>query len=121
MDGKPRRPFWRQKRTWAAAYLLAMVVYPLSACPVAYASGRRWIEPESMAFVYTPVEKVMMTIAEAGQSRTFKASGVAGGPVVATPARTARPGWLLRTAASGVDAFGECVGWCYEAGERHAG
>lgn len=51
---KPRGPWWRKKRWWAAAVLWIIAAYPLSFGPVFYARGAGWISQEATAAYYRP-------------------------------------------------------------------
>ena len=54
-DPRPKRPWWRRKRTWAALALWLLLTYPLSMGPASYAVRRRWVSIQAYRAVYWPV------------------------------------------------------------------
>lgn len=55
-----RRPWWRTKRSWAAALTIWLLVgYPLSSGPVVYLVGRGWLSPDAFNIAYLPVANVV--------------------------------------------------------------
>jgi hypothetical protein len=42
-DTEPKRPLWREKRTWAAVAAIAVVTYAASLGPAWYCLERGWI------------------------------------------------------------------------------
>lgn len=51
----PKRPWWRQKRWWAAGALSLVVAYPVSAGPAEYCAMRDWLPRPVYSTAYRPV------------------------------------------------------------------
>lgn len=56
---KPKRPWYRRKRAWAALVLWLVVAYPLSRGPAEYASVRGWLPPSYAQAFFGPLESFL--------------------------------------------------------------
>jgi hypothetical protein len=51
---EPKRPWWRQKRWWAAGIIVAVAAYMASLGPLAYGEARGWISRNAAEQLRTP-------------------------------------------------------------------
>jgi len=104
----PRRPWWKRKRTWAAAALWLVAAYPLSRGPVEYAAARGWLPAAYGTSFYGPLEAALPRYGRVITGTTLVGDG-----------RT-RPAQRIRVPDPRTRWFYDYVDWWEELGRRHA-
>lgn len=55
-EPKPRRPWWRRKRAWAAIALTPFLGYSIGYGPAVYVAARGWLPPALADAAFAPAK-----------------------------------------------------------------